>query len=419
MSKVPDSTASQPALSKADESATLHHLLTRGVEQILPSAESLQERLHKGKIRLYLGIDPTGNLLTLGHSVVLRKLQQFAELGHEVILLIGNGTVRIGDPTGRDSTRPTLTDEEIHQNFENWQAQASKVLDFSKIEIRYNGDWLDKLTYVDMIKLMAQTTAQQLLERDMFQERMKKGLPVHGHEMLYPLLQGYDSVVMDVDLELGGTDQTFNMLMGRQLQKAYNNKEKWVLATPIINGTDGRKMSKSYGNFIALTENPIDMYGKLMRISDEMILEYFTVLTDVADEEISQMAKAMAAGENPMVFKKRLAAIITEMYHNTTAAKQAADHFEQTVQNNELPADMPAVQVTADATVLEILKAALPAESNTNLRRLLDQGAVKLFDQNGNQLEQSRLDTSSTLDITQVSVLKVGKRQFFRLKQRE
>jgi len=225
---------------------TKSNILTRGVAQILPSKKTLEELMEQRPITLYLGIDPTGGLLHLGHSVGLRKLQAFAQAGHRVILLIGNGTVRIGDPSGRDTTRPMLTDEQIQENFETWKKQASKILDFSKIEIRYNGDWLDKLTYADLVKLLAKTTVQQLLERDMFQARLEKNLPIYGHEIIYPLLQGYDSVAMDVDLEIGGSDQTFNMLMGRNLQKIYNNHEKWILTLPIINGLDGRKMSKSF-----------------------------------------------------------------------------------------------------------------------------------------------------------------------------
>ena len=384
--------------------------LERGVAQVLPDSESLLKKMSSGKIRIYLGIDPTGSLLTLGHSVVLRKLQQFADLGHEVILLIGNGTVRIGDPTGRDSTRPTLTDEAIKENFKNWKAQASKVLDFSKIQILYNGDWLDKLTYVDMIKLMAQTTAQQLLERDMFQERMKKELPIHGHEMLYPLLQGYDSVVMDVDLEIGGTDQTFNMMMGRQLQRQLNNREKWVLTTPIINGTDGRKMSKSYGNFIALTENPIDMYGKLMRVADEMIIEYFEVLTNVPSSEIKDMATAMKAGENPMEYKKRLAFTITEMYHSTNDAKNAQEHFEKTVQDNEIPADIPELKITDGTSLIEVLKAAFPDESNNNLRRLVEQTAVELMPSG-----ERPTDLATPITVGKTEVIRLGKRRYVKL----
>ncbi len=385
-------------------------VLNRGVAQILPGTQTLLETMESKKITVYLGIDPTGSFLTLGHSIGLRKLQQFADLGHKAILLIGNGTVRIGDPTGRDASRPTLTDEMIVENFKSWKAQASKILDFSKIEIRYNGDWLDKLTYVDLIKLMATTTTQQLLERDMFQERMKKGLPIHGHEMLYPLLQGYDSVVMDVDLEIGGTDQTFNMLMGRQLQRIYNNKEKWVLSTPIINGTDGRKMSKSFGNFIAITEEPNDMYGKLMRISDEMILEYFTVLTDVSDERIAAISQELSSGVNPMQFKKELAFTITQMYHSEELAQQAAQNFEKTVQQNEIPSDIPELAIEAGTQLLTVLKSAFPDESMTNLRRLLEQKAVELMP-TGERPDDGTL----AIDPTTTHVIRLGKRRFVKL----
>lgn len=393
-------------------STQLPEVLTRGVAEVLPNATGLAKLMNEKKIRVYLGIDPTGALLTLGHSVVLRKLQQFAELGHDVILLIGNGTVRIGDPTGRDSTRPVLTDDEIRENFKNWQSQASKILDFDKIKIMYNGDWLDKLTYADMVKLMAQTTVQQLTERDMFQERLKKGLPIFGHEIMYPLLQGYDSVAMDVDLEIGGTDQTFNMMMGRHLQRVYNNREKWVLTTPIINGTDGRKMSKSYGNFIALTEAPNDMYGKLMSVADEMIIEYFTLLTNEPLSAIDEMAKAMKTGENPMQFKKKLAHTITTIYHSQKDADQAAEHFQKTVQQKQLPDDMTEVSLTGkDHTVIDILKVCLPEESNSNLRRLVEQGGVELLPKG-----EKPTDPNQMIDVSAVEVVRAGKRKYFKLK---
>lgn len=393
---------------------TVEHVLSRGVAEVLPGADTLKKLMNEKKIRVYLGIDPTGSLLTLGHSVVLRKLQQFADLGHEVILLIGNGTVKIGDPTGKDSTRPELTNEEIENNFKTWKEQASKVLDFSKIEIRYNGDWLEALSYSDIVKLMAKTTVQQLMERDMFQERLKTGRPIHGHEIMYPLLQGYDSVVMDVDLEIGGTDQTFNMMMGRTLQRQYNNREKWVLTTPLINGTDGRKMSKSYGNFIALTENPIDMYGKLMSVADNLIIEYFEVLTDVADTEITEMKLAIDGGQNPMDFKKKLAFTITTMYHSEEAAKQAADHFEKTVQEGKTPEDMPTVSLANATTVLEAIKACVPQESNSNIRRLVEQGAVEFFfadfsEKPADPLAQLTVEKNGAV----LRIIRVGKRQYF------
>lgn len=391
-------------------------VLNRGVAEVLPGKKSLKELMEKKKIRVYLGIDPTGNLLTLGHSVVLRKLQQFADLGHEVILLIGNGTVKIGDPTGKDSTRPELTDKQIEDNFKTWKEQASKVLDFNTIEIKHNGDWLDELTYSDMVKLMAKTTVQQLMERDMFQERLKAGRPIHGHEIMYPLLQGYDSVVMDVDLEIGGTDQTFNMMMGRSLQKQYNDREKWVLTTPIINGTDGRKMSKSYGNFIALTENPIDMYGKLMSVADEMIVEYFTVLTDLSDNDIAEVEKAISAGENPMEFKKRLAFVITEMYHTTVDAEEAAEHFEKTVQNKEIPDDIPTVSLEDANSVLDAVNACIPEESNSNIRRLITQGAVELFYGDESEKPDNPFASLKTeLNGASLDTIRVGKRRYFKV----
>ncbi len=389
----------------------LHTLLTRGVAEVLPSPEGLAKIMSERKIRVYLGIDPTGALLTLGHAVVLRKLQQFADLGHDVILLIGNGTVRIGDPTGRDSTRPVLTDEVIQENFKHWKAQASKVLDFDKITIKYNGDWLDKLTYADIVKLLAQTTVQQLTERDMFQDRLKNNLPIHGHEIIYPLLQGYDSVAMNVDLELGGTDQTFNMMMGRHLQRTYNNHEKWVLTTPIINGTDGRKMSKSYGNFIALTEAPNDMYGKVMSLADEMILDYFTLLTDVPLTEIEEMRAALEKGQNPMPFKKKLAHVITTMYHTPELADQAEEQFRQTVQERQIPSDIPEIKLSGnEKTILDVLKSCPTEMSTSELKRLIEQGGVEL-------LPQGEKPTSPEQEVTlsQVEVIRVGKRRYFRI----
>lgn len=391
-------------------------ILSRGVAEVLPNADSLKKLMDLKKIRVYLGIDPTGSLLTLGHSVVLRKLQQFANLGHEVILLIGNGTVKIGDPTGKDSTRPELTDEQINENFKSWKEQASKVLDFEKIEIKHNGDWLDELKMTDVIKLMAKVTVQQLMERDMFQKRLEEAKPIYGHEIMYPLLQGYDSVAMGVDLEIGGTDQTFNMMMGRTLQKVYNNHEKFVLTTPIINGTDGRKMSKSYNNFIALTENPNDMYGKLMSVADEMIIQYFTLLTDVSIEEISEMEKKISAGENPMVFKKQLAQTITEMYHDSEKAVAAAEHFKSTVQDKGAPAEIPEISVPKEVEksdgkilVLDLVKLCSPEQSNSNIRRLIEQGAVSL---DGERFT----DPNGEITLKTGGILKTGKRNFYKLK---
>jgi tyrosyl-tRNA synthetase len=387
-------------------------VLTRGVENVLPKKETLAKIMSERSITLYLGIDPTGNELHLGHSVPLRKLQDFAQLGHKVILLVGNGTVKIGDPTGRDESRPVLSDEEINANFANWQRQASKILDFSIIEVRYNADWLDKLSYSEMLKLMAKTTVQQLLERDMFQDRMAKGLPIHGHEIIYPLIQGYDSVAMDVDLEIGGNDQTFNMMMGRHLQNIYHQKEKWVLTVPLIEGTDGRKMSKSYKNYIALEDEAVDVYGKIMSISDELIVKYFEVLTRIDLAKIEKIKQALVAGDNPMQFKKELALEITKDLHGQEAAQQASEHFQETIQNKA----MPQSEQFADL-ILEINEENGKKTSNNNvfsnseLGRLLEQGAVKLLPE-----QKVVKNWQELLTLNNNSKLKIGKHRFYQLK---
>ncbi|MFZ5437545.1 MAG: tyrosine--tRNA ligase [Patescibacteria group bacterium] len=388
----------------------IEEVISRGVAEILPNKETFLTKLKTNKIKLYLGIDPTGANLHLGHSVVLRKLQQFAKLGHEVILLIGNGTVKIGDPTGRDESRPILTDQQIEENFATWKTQASKILDFNLIKIQRNGDWLDKLTFPDMVKIMAKTTVQQLMERDMFQERLKNGLPIHGHEIIYPLMQGYDSVAMNVDLEIGGTDQTFNMMMGRTLQRAYNNKEKWVLTTPIINGTDGRKMSKSFNNFVSLSEAPNEMYGKLMSVADELIIEYFTLLTDVHQQEIEAIQQRIANGDNPMQWKKQLAWEITASYHSVEVADQAQTHFENTVQNKQVDSATVVSRVElANKTALEIM-VTLTKESNSQSRRLIEQGALTLLPS-----EEKITEPNQIPDLTLIAGLKIGKKRFYKL----
>ena len=391
---------------------TTQEVLSRGVADIKPSTQGLASLMGKRKIRLYLGIDPTGNQLHLGHMVVLRKLQQFADLGHEVILLIGNGTVKIGDPTGKDKTRPMLTEEQIDENFKTWKAQASKVLNFSKIKIMRNGDWLDKLTMPEIIKLMAKTTVQQLLERDMFQERIKNDLPIYSHELIYPLLQGYDSVEMNVDLEIGGNDQIFNMMVGRQLQKIYNNKDKYVLGTPLLIGTDGRKMGKSYNNFISLTAEANDLYGKLMSVVDDVILEYFTLLTNVSLQEIENMRKALADKlVNPMELKKVLAFTLTEMLHDTKAAKEAAEHFERTVQKKEVgEKDTQPLPLASSATVLDATMATGIVTSRSDGKRLIEQGAVQ---KDGEKFT----DPNAVLNARPGNILRVGKFGYFKIEE--
>ena len=389
----------------------LPSILNRGVENVLPSAQGLAQLMQERRIRLYLGIDPTGNQLTLGHAVVLRKLQQFVEAGHEVILLIGSGTVKIGDPTGKDQTRPLLTDEQIEAHFQTWKEQASPILDFDQIKVVYNGDWLDKLTFPDLVKLMAKFTVQQMMERDMFQERLKNNQPIHLHELIYPMLQGYDSVVLDVDLELGGNDQLFNMMVGRQLQQEMNNREKYVLAVPLLVGTDGRKMGKSLQNFIPLQSSPQDLYGQLMSITDEVMGDYFRLLTDVPLEEIEQMEQQVQAGTlHPMEMKKRLAQEITTWLHDSAAAQEAAEHFAKTVQEGEIPTELPSLITPAKITALELVMLSGVPSSNSDGRRLMEQGGVVLN-------EQKLTDPKQTLEIQGQETLRVGKRNYFSLQR--
>lgn len=391
------------------ESLSLHEILHRGVEQILPSASALEKLMNQKKIRLYLGIDPTGNQLHLGHSVVLHKLQQFVEAGHEVILLIGNGTVRIGDPTGRDKTRPVLTDAMIEENFQTWKDQASKILDFSRIRVVHNGDWLDKLNFADLVRLMARSTVQQLLERDMFQERLKANLPIFTHELIYPLLQGYDSVVLDVDLEIGGNDQLFNMMVGRQLQQEINGREKYVLSVPLLVGSDGRKMGKSLGNFISLTETPENMYGKLMSVVDEVIPTYFELLTDMPLSQLEVLKNDLQSGVlHPMQAKKDLALRITTQYHSAELAQQAAEHFERTVQKKELPSDMPEIPIDGSLSALDLVMMTGVPQSRGEARRLMEQGGVSLDDERLDAPQQELAPRSG-------QVLRVGKRHYFRV----
>ena len=280
----------------------MSELLTKSVTNVTPK-DLAEKKLKAGKpLKVYLGIDPTGSRLHVGHAVPLRKIKAFADEGHEVIFLIGSFTAMIGDPTDRDSMREVLTKEQIEENFKTYKEQASKVLDFSKIKIVYNHEWLEKLNFTDVVKLASNFTVQQMLERDMFENRMKDGKPIYMHEFFYPLMQGYDSVELDVDCEIGGNDQYFNMLAGRTLQSAMGKKEKFVVTTKLIEGTDGRKMSKTYNNCIYLDDEPNDMFGKVMRINDDLMETYFECCTDVSASEV----KTILSGE-PRAAKIQLA----------------------------------------------------------------------------------------------------------------
>lgn len=365
-------------------------VLTRGVEQILPSREGLKQLMSKKKIKLYLGIDPTATNLHLGHTVMLRKLQQFADLGHEAILLFGTGTVLVGDPSQRGTARKLITQKEIDANIKTWTDQVKPIIDFKKVKVMYNGDWLTKLSLKEIIQIASNISAVQLFKRDMFQRRLAAGDTVWYHETMYPLLQGYDSVVMDVDLELGGTDQTFNMLIGRELQQKINQREKFVLAGKMILGTDGQQMSKTSNNCIWLTDTAEDMFGKLMGVRDELMPDYFEFFTD----------KNMPQGE-PMNVKKQLALEITAQFHGLSKAQVAQKHFEQTFQHKE-PEYKQTVKLQENLiqTISQITK------SNSESKRLIQQKAVDLNNQTVTDFNQS-VKIGDKLKIGQKTFVKI------------
>lgn len=382
-------------------------ILTRRVEKVLPTADGLTKLMQKRKIRLYQGFDPTGTRLHLGHAVGLKKLMEFAEAGHEVIFLFGTGTVIVGDPSQRDTGRKLITQDEIDENIKDWQRQASKIVDFKKVTIKKNGDWLLKLNIKDIVHIASHISSVQLFKRESFQRRLDKGDTVWYHETMYPLLQGYDSVVMDVDLEIGGSDQEFNMLMGRELQKKMNNREKYVLTTPMIVGTDGKQMSKSSGNCVWLDDEPNEMYGKLMRLPDSEVISYFTNVTDVSLEDLETLEADLKTGKNPRDIKARLASEVVTMLYSQEDAKAAVSAFDAQFKDGNIPANIPEIALSkANWAPVELLTEVKLVSSKSEARRILEQNGAKL---NGKTLNDNEIS------VTSGDVLQVGKRKFVKI----
>lgn len=377
-----------------------NELLTRRVAKILPTKEGLEKLISGKKIRLYQGFDPTFNQLHLGHTIGFRKLMDFAKAGHEVIFLFGTGTVLAGDPSERDTGRKLITQEEIDANIKTWKEQVSKIVDFDLVTIKQNGDWLTKLNLKDMINIASNISATQLFKRDSFTRRIAKGDVVWYHETMYPLLQGYDSVAMDVDLEIGGTDQEFNMLVGRELQKKMNGREKYVLTTPMINGTDGKQMSKSVGNCIWLNDKPEVIYEKIMAMSDEMITTYYELLTDIPMEEIAALDST-----KPVENKKRLAYDITRQLHGVDGAESGQQFYQSFIQTKSAPTDIPVITAKSSTPILEVLKSADLGVSNSDIKRTLEQGGV--------ELDGVRITDPTTP--TTAGTLKFGKRTYIKV----
>lgn len=395
--------------------------LMRGVAEVIPE-DGLRERLEKAHaenrpLRVKLGIDPTASDIHLGFAVVLRKLRQFQDLGHLACLVIGDFTAMIGDPSGRSKTRPILTREEIEANVRTYQQQLYRILDPARTELYYNGDWFLKMTFPDVIRLASQYTVARVLERDDFSKRFAEGLPIGIHELLYPLCQGYDSVQIRADIELGGTDQKFNNLVGRDLQRAAGQDPQVVLLMPLLVGTDGtEKMSKSLGNYIGIAEPPEEQFGKLMSIPDELMESYYRLCTDVPEEEIEAIFRGIAQGTvHPMDAKLRLAREVVTLYHGEGAARAAEEEFKRVFRHHELPEEIPELIVPLEELqegriwIVRLIRLAGFAASNQEARTLIAQGAVSL---DGERITDPNLD----LEPKDGAVLRVGKRRFARVR---
>lgn len=363
----------------------IEEILTRGVTNIIPGKAALEMLLRSGKkLNVYLGIDPTATKIHVGHAVPLRKLNAFAELNHNVTFLIGDFTALIGDTSDKESERPILTAAQIEENFQTYKEQAQKILDFSKVNVRHNSQWLQKLGFEEIIKLAYHFSAGDFYSRELIKKRLTEGSHVGLHEVLYPVMQGYDSYFMNTDVQLGGTDQTFNMQAGRILQKDLRGKESFIIANPFLEGTDGRKMSKTWGNAIWLDDPPEEMYGKIMSLKDGLIIQYFTLATNATLNEIEEVKRALDGGDNPMIWKKRLAHRMVSELHSPPLADEAQKQFELTFQKKDLQqATLPTVPIstlTSTASVSQILIDTNIASSKSEAKRLISQGSVS-FDQ--------------------------------------
>jgi len=389
-------------------------ILNRSVANIYPSRAFLEKLLMSGKqLTLYLGIDPTGPTLHIGHIIPMEKLRQFQELGHKIILLIGDFTGMVGDPTDKAATRKALTREQVLANAKDYKKQASTILDFSgpnKVELKYNSAWHSKINFSEVMKLSSNFTVQQLLERDMFQERIKAGKPIHLHEFMYPVLQAYDSVAMDVDGEVGGNDQTFNMLSGRTLMKSVANKEKFVITTKLLVDPSGKKMGKTEGNMLSLKDSAKEMFGKVMSWTDGMIVGAYELCTRLPMKEIQQITKELKAGKNPRDYKFRLAQEIATIYHGAKLAQQAADEFVQVFAKGGKPEDIKTHTIkTGLINPVDLLVELKFVASKGEARRLIDGGGVKLND-------EKIKNWKDNIQIKSGDIVQAGKRKFAQIK---
>lgn len=390
-------------------------LIRRGASEIIPEEElekKLARSLHEKKpLRIKLGCDPSRPDLHLGHAVVLRKLAQFQTLGHQAILIIGDFTGMIGDPSGRNSTRPALSLAETRENGQSYFEQASKILDPVATKIVYNSEWLSTMSFEDVIKLASKYTVARMLERDDFTKRYRNGEPISLHEILYPLAQAMDSVAIASDVELGGTDQKFNLLVGRDIQREFGVEPQVILTMPLLVGTDGvDKMSKSYGNYIGISDTPKDMYGRALSIPDTLLENYFTLCTDIPNTELTKISASITDGSaNPRDLKRYLARTIVSLYHNAEAAVAAEDEFDRIFIKKEIPDDIPELGIEeSELPISDLIMRAGFAPSKSEARRLIQQGGVSLA---GEKISEP----NATVPMTDGAVLKVGKRKFLKI----
>jgi tyrosyl-tRNA synthetase len=383
-------------------------VFARGSDEIIPLDE-LKAKLKKGKpLKIKAGFDPTAPDLHLGHTVLINKLKQLQDLGHEILFLIGDFTAMIGDPTGKSATRPPLSDEQIQENSKTYQDQVFKILDKNKTQVVFNSHWMKKLSSADMIKLASQQTVARMLERDDFSKRYKSGQGISIHEFLYPLVQGYDSVALEADVELGGTDQKFNLLMGRELQKNNNQEPQIILTMPILEGLDGvQKMSKSLNNYIAIDDSPDEMFGKIMSISDDLMWRYLELLSFESMETIESWKTEVDQGENPRNIKFRLANEIITRFHSEEDAKVANQNFIDRFAKNQIPDEMDEYEFEAGIKIGNLLKDANLVDSTSEAFRMIKQGAVKI---DGEKVADKDIDLPSG-----TAVYQVGKRKFARI----
>ena len=389
-------------------------LIRRGVEEILPENEligKLQKSFDTSKpLIVKLGCDPSRADLHIGHGVVLRKLRHFQDLGHTAVLVIGDFTAMIGDPSGRNKTRPPLTLEEAKDNAKTYVDQAKALLDIDRLKIKYNSEWLNRMNFNDVVKLTSSYTVARMLERDDFTKRFQSEIPISIHEFLYPLAQAQDSVELKADIELGGTDQKFNLLVGRYLQKNNNQEQQCIITTPLLEGTDGiEKMSKSYGNHIGIMDTPEDMYGKALSIKDSMIRKWFVLAAD-ADQNIIESVERRLNNPsiNPMDVKRELARKIVELYYDNDTAIKAENHFNTVVVKKGIPADMPKFSLKSETSIVNVIFESGLLKSKSEGRRMIKQGAVKLND-------SSISDIQATIKPGEEQILKIGKRRFLRI----